>query len=441
MRGSETERSGRQKAPPRVALPVVGSVLLHAAVIGSGAWLLARSLATQPPRELAVPSVQVAQSSRTVELPSFGGVPHADAADPPPQERPATPGGGEHTPRPDNGPAGRGGADVAQAAALNLADSVDGITLTRAPMNRLDRSQLQRLKTADARRSRDDRRATPNPMQLSFLASGRGGLAARRPPAEFDPAQGVMNGSRSTKAGGAMGSVTGGSGEADGLRLGAAEAGARRQFDAQGVPHASPGRDYRRSARVALARPWVPRSRAAVPSNARGRPSDTRASRQEVAGAIASLIHASTAGGALGAGPGGSKGPGKPAAGGLRGSGSRSRASGRGAGPLRDYGRDPALTGYFRGIVSKLEPLWRDAFPDWAIAQGRAGVAVVSFTIRADGTVANLRVTRISGVAEFDRNVVLAVQRASPFPKPPRRLGPVVNINMTFDAMNPAIRQ
>ncbi|MFW5641889.1 MAG: TonB family protein, partial [Roseicyclus sp.] len=47
------------------------------------------------------------------------------------------------------------------------------------------------------------------------------------------------------------------------------------------------------------------------------------------------------------------------------------------------------------------------------------GMAVVAFTIAANGGLASLSVARSSGNAEFDRLALAHVQRAAPFPPPP----------------------
>jgi TonB family protein len=421
---------------------LITSVVLHAFVLALGAWLLTRSLADRAATGAATARlVEVAvEPSADMELPSMSaaglsGRNDQKARTPP---RAAEPGGGERTPRPDQKRAGRGGTDEASESALNLADSVDGLTLDRDPINRLDRSQVQRLKTAAERRSRDDRRATPHPMQLDFLATGPGTRALRRPPSERDPSAGVMTGGVPSELGGELGGSDVEAGLGPLPEPGAARSGQDRTAAARGVPYGARGRDLRLSARVALARPWVPRGRAAVPAPSRGRPNDTVDSSQEVASAVRSLIHASTAGGVRGAGPGGEKGAGQPGSGGTLGPGSRSGAAGRGPGSLRDSVGDPRLSGYFRGIEKKVD--WKDAFPDWAIEQGRGGLAVLALTLRADGSLASVRVIRPSGVPEFDRNVIAAVHRAAPFGRLPASLGRgPLTLSMSFDALNPAV--
>jgi TonB family protein len=422
---------------------LVASVVLHAGLIGSGAWLLARSLGggasitvVEPPRE-----VEVSVATAGVELPSMSAAGVHGAADPLalPRDEVVAGGGGEREPRPDQRRAGRGGSDESSQRALNLADAIDGLLLDRDPLNRLDRSQVQRIDTGQSRRSRDDRRATPNPLELSFLATGRGRIAERRPPAHSNPSRGALAGAHAESVGSLLGGPETEPGSGAEPEVGGALSGGERRRAGAGVTSSPHGDDYRRSAAVMLARPFVKQGRAALPAPERGRPEDTLDSTQEVASAVESLIHASTAGGRRGAGPGGQDGPGSLGSGGLDGPGSRSAANGWGPGAPRSSG-DPRQAGYFQGIARKVAPHWRDAFPDWAIAEGRSGLAKIAFSIAKDGSVSNVRVTRSSGIAEFDANVMLAIRRASPFDPPPAVFAQTpLAVTMTFDALNPAV--
>jgi TonB family protein len=163
-------------------------------------------------------------------------------------------------------------------------------------------------------------------------------------------------------------------------------------------------------------------------------------SEQEVATAIQSLVHASAAGGARGLGPGGQAGQGAPGAGAVVGSGARSTALGAGRGGLLDndpLDRRRAL--YMRQVLAKLAPLWADAFPKWAASEGLQGTVIVTFVIRADGSVASAAVTRPSGIAEFDENCRRAVLRGAPYPPVPPELGESFRWSMPFEARNPAV--
>jgi TonB family protein len=425
---------------------IATSVLIHALLVGGGAWLLHRSLTERAQRIGQSPTLTIevgTVESGVIDLPAMASHGPGAAADPTaePESREAQAAlGGEHLSRPDLKRAGRGGTDRASESALNLADSNDGLSLDRDPMNRLDRSQIQRLKTDRERESLDDRRATPNPMELSFLSSGSGKLAIRRQPAPADPSRGTSAGAIAETEGSLVGGPETEAGAGHEPEAGGEKPGREREIGALGVPSSQPGSDYRRSASVALARPMVTRSRAAVPAPTRGRPNDTVDSSQDVARYVASLVHASNAGGRTGSGPGGERAPGSPASGGPNGTGSLATPSGSGAGALLDVGADGGVIGWFRGIERKVEPYWRKAFPDWAISEGRGGLVTITMVVQKDGTLISASVARSSGIAEFDKNILIAVRRAAPFaPLPPRlRPGPQV-LRMTFDATNPAV--
>ena len=421
------------------------SLVLHGSSLAAGAWLLSRSLGSDATLATArLESVEVELSSTPgLELPRMSRSGLSGAPDPAARPEPdlVLPGGGERLPRPDMPASGRGGSDRSAEAALNLADSNDGLTLDRDPMNRFDRSQVQRLKTSLERRSLDDRRATPNPMQLAFLATGEGTLLERRP-ADRNPSNGSFSAQRAASEGGLLGgaefdSEPGRGGEPE---PGTTRRGTVAERSGPGVPTAARGSDFRFSAAVALARPWVPEARAAVPAPERGRPNDTIDSSQDVASAVASLVHASNAGARQrGEGPGGETAPGAPGSGGPSGAGSRALRSGSGLGPARDTGNDARLGAWRAGLLNRLGR-WDSDFPDWARLAGRGGIAIIAATMFEDGTVSDVRVVRSSGVDEFDRKLVARVRRAVPFEPPPAVLGRrALPINFKFDALNPVV--
>jgi TonB family protein len=422
---------------------LIASVVLHATLIASGAWLLSRTFSRDQKVASVTPAttVDIGLATEGMELPPMSQ--HGEGArhekrDPEP--KPTAAFGGDRMPRPEIGTPGRGGTDTATDPALNLADTNDGLTLDRDPLNRLDRSQVQRLNTSDTRETLDDRRATPNPMELTFVSSGSGKLALRRDPSKQDPSLGSANGAEASTSGSDVGGPEAERGDGSEPEPGGDRPGSEKDVAARGVSTSKNGTDYRRSANVTLARPMVPRARAAVPAPERGRPNDNADSSQDVANAVASLIHASSAGGRVRSGVGGTAGPGAPASGGKDGSGSKSLPAGTGPGPFQDVGADPGVIGYFRAIERKVEPYWRNAFPNWAIAEGRGGLAILALTLRKDGSLAAVSVARASGFPEFDRNLVDAVKKAAPFGPLPARLGKgPLEFRMTFDATNPAV--
>jgi TonB family protein len=158
--------------------------------------------------------------------------------------------------------------------------------------------------------------------------------------------------------------------------------------------------------------------------------------------AVRSIVHASTAGGALADGMGGTAGPGAPGAGGSANDGLRSRAMGLSDGDIYDYfSSDPRLVMYFRRVHAKIDPLWTDAFPRSALLNIEQGTVILEFTIFADGHVAvQWPPLRPSGIDEFDRNCAAAIRRAAPFPPIPTALGTSLRIRAPFVATNPIVR-
>lgn len=422
------------------------SLVLHGVVLAGGAWLLSRSLTTRSSeRARVLGEVEIAiQAPDGVELPRMSRAGLSGAPDPQALPEPdlVTAGGGARTSRPDMAHKGRGGSDTSLEAALNLADTNDGLTLDRDPMNRLEQSQVQRMRTSFERRSLDDRRATPTPMELAFLATGPGDLAERRPLAPTNPSNGSYSGSVPASRGALLGgpSFVPELGVGAEAAPGASRAGTADEQPGPGVPSARRGSDYRFSAAVALARPSVPRARAAVPTVERGRPNDKEDSPQDVSSVVASLVHASTAGATMrDPGPGGEAAPGAPGSGANSGLGSRSERSGIGSGPARDSGNDARLGSWFAGLKDRLGR-WEDDFPRAALVEGRGGIAIIGFTVLEDGRVADVRVVRSSGIEQFDRNLLGRVKRAAPFAPPPSSAGRrTLPIHFTFDALNAAV--
>lgn len=359
---------------------------------------------------------------------------------------PPRPGGGEPMPRPDTDRAGRGGANQTSALALNLADRDEGLTLTREVQSRNDRDQVERLKTAQDRASYDDRRTTTHPMELTFLASGKGARQERRTPAPTDPSSGVLFAATAAVPGSVLGAeplpTSGSEPERD---RGGSVRGAAHRSPGKGVLDGNPGQDHRASAHVAHARPMLPRAAPSVPAEVTGNVRDDQESEQEVEETEQSIVHASTAGGRLGEGPGGeelraqSRG-----SGGIAGEGSEARPLGGGSGPLFALDSDdPRLSLYTRAMLVKLdrEPLWQKAFPHEAALEGMQGIAIVSVVVANDGTVREVALARPSGIPAFDENVRMAVRRAAPFaPLPPAWHAASARVTIAYDATNPAVR-
>jgi TonB family protein len=437
--------TGPSSTSPRRVLPLrgsgfafAGSVLLHASLLSGGGWLLAQSLVRTPaaaPAPRPAPPVEVEAEVSLPEVAAAGVEADAPSSLPPPLE---TTLGGRHAPRPDLEVAGRGGERTSAEQATNLASSIDPIALERDPETARDRSQVSRLRTAYHRESRDDRRATPAPMELTFLATGPGRVRARRSYAETDPARGVVSGEVASvvgsKVGGAGATATGAA--PDAAPGGAVAGGAERRFG-QGARDGREAHEFHAEARVLFARPLVPAARAAVPTETRGRPNDTLDSSQEVAAKVSSLLQASSAGGDVGPGVGGDRGGGAPGAHGSSGLGSRSSPSGAGYG--KDFADDPGFSGYSRALRSQLARVLAKAFPDWAIEQGRGGHVIFEMTLQSSGKPSAVRLVRPSGVVEYDENVLRAVRAVASFGRLPDGFGAPAQFRVSWDALNPVI--
>ena len=421
----------------------VVSLAAHVALLGLGAFALAvgpaRAPEGVPPPDDGEMPVEVAP----LHLPSlhFGppvGDPSTEETTP---DDVVKPGGSEGVARPDMDRAGRGGSRRADSAALHLADRNDGLTLTREVTSRIDRDQIQRLETSRERTTFEDRRSTTHPMDLVFLATGDGHLAERRPRAASDPNRGALRAAppavRGSKVGGPREE-----GELETYETGGASPGGAHAAPGVGILAGVPGQDHRTSASVARGRPRVTEAAPSIPADRTGSPKDTVDSEQEVAATVQSIVHASTAGGLLGGGPGGQDAPGAAGSEGVAGSGSRAVPFGGGTGPFTGLSdADPRISAYRRSVLAKIYPLWENAFPKSASLEGKQGRAIISLVIYSDGHVDGVRVARPSGVPEFDDNVRLAVLRAAPFgPFPPNIGTPSMSWKITFDMSNPAVR-
>jgi TonB family protein len=413
----------------------VASIVAHVLLLSCGAVLLSHSLRDRARRSDAHPS---AGSTLEVELPRVDpsasdtereGEPAKAEVTPPPA------GGGPLQRHPDTEAAGRGGSPRALLAATNLASHIDPISLEPDPLTHLDRSQIQRLHTASERRSWDDHRSTPNPMQLTFLATGPGNVRERRLPT--NAARGSVAGSVAAPLGGAPGSAAQQTGMAQSSLPGSARAGLHQAEPMQGALSAAPGNAAARGASVLVARPWVMRARPALPTEVRARPSDVDDSSQAVAARVAALIHASTIGAPLGPGVGGEPTGGRPGRSGSEGMGSHSVAGG--FGPGSDALNDPGVQAFTGGLKQRVDDQLRRAFPDWAIEEGRSGHVIFEMAVLADGRLERVRMVRPSGIDEFDGNVLTGVRRIASFGPLPKALGTRALITMSYDSLNHVI--
>ena len=424
---------------------IAASAAVHAVLVGGLFWLALQSLSVEspPPPEEAAPASPAASPLITIELPTVGdGVLLEDRPVDPTGDPPRV-SGGATVPHLDTGQPGHGGDVHVPVPALNLADGDERMRLSPDLLSRLDRDQLQRMRVARVRQSWEDRRSTTHPTELTLLVTGNATRLERRPSAPREPSRGALQSPSPSVLGGAIGaSSPGGPGETE-HPLGGAHAGSTQSAPGAGVTETRAGLDHRAAAPIGSARPDVTRGPVSVPANESARPRDDVDSDQEVATAVRSLLHASTAGGAPGDGQGGTGGGGEAGAGANSGAGSHARALGVGEGEIFDFWTsDPRLLPYFRQLHARIDPLWANAFPRSALLELKQGTVILVFVVHADGHVTvQWPPARPSGIDEFDRNCADAVRRASPLPPIPRELGvSSLTIRAPFVASNPAVR-
>jgi TonB family protein len=422
-------------------LTIVASIGVHAVLAGG----LSRIALGTALRAEGAPGVVALEEPRTprgsaasslVELPLVGEVSLVDEK---PVQTPGDPPrvtAGDEIAHLDTQRAGAGGDLRSQSAALNLADRDEALRLSPDLLSRLDRDQLQRLHAGSRRQSWEDRRATTHPAELTFVATGAGVVVERRMPATAEPSRGVLQSPSAATPGSAVGPGGLAENTDEGSRRGGLRAGSSSSAPGLGLREAQAGLDHRASAPIASARPDVTRAAVAVPALEAARPEDNVDSEQEVATTVRSLVHASSAGGLSGDGRGGSGAGGDPGEGGA-GAGSRARPLGYGEGDVVDlWTSDPRFVSYFRGIRSKIDPLWADAFPRSALLEQKQGTVILEFVIQGDGRVAVAwPPARPSGIDEFDRKCADAIRRASPLPPIPRELGTsILRVRYRFEA-------
>ncbi|MEP7049468.1 MAG: energy transducer TonB [Pseudomonadota bacterium] len=417
---------------------LVASFVGHALLLSAGALILSHSLRDRAhAREAAARAKPM--SDLEVELPHLDPTASDNEHESKPQEAETAelpaPGGGPLVRHPDTEQAGRGGSRATPLAATNYASHIDPINLEPDPLTHLDRSQVQRLRTATERHSWEDHRSTSNPMQLTFLATGPGRLQERRKLA--NAARGSMAGSLATPLGGTPGSAAEVSGADPASLPGAARAGAQQAAALQGARGAAPGSTPSSGGVVLTARPWVMRARPALPTETRERPNDTDDSSQAVAARVAALVHASTVGAPLGPGVGGEAIGGRPGRSGTEGMGSHTTPSG--FGPGLDMLNDPGVQGFMAGLKQRVDSQLLHAFPDWAIEQGRSGNVIFELTVLADGRLDHVRMLRPSGIDEYDGKVLTGVRRIASFGPLPKALGPRALITYRYDSLNRVI--
>jgi TonB family protein len=435
---------------PRAIIPGwtwLTSLAVHGALIGGFGWLAFRTLEPAPP-EATQATVPSPDRAAPVDLPAFTQdvtLLSDNAADP--VGALPTHAGGTQVARVDTGHDGRGGQATVDERAVHLSDVDERLRLSASVLSRLDRDQVPRVRSGPERESREDRRSTTHPSELTFLSTGPGERAERRTASDRDPSRGALQASPAAVQGGNRGAadLQGDDPRAEQESGRGGRIGTMVPSPGVGVHDGVAGSDHRASAAVRTARPDVTLAAVQVEALKRGRPSDTVDSDQEVATTIQALVHGSTSGGLLGRGVGGTAGGGDavPGAGGSSGAGSHPPPLGGGDGDWLDLDTsDPRLVPYFRRVHAKVDPLWVNAFPRSAMLELKQGTVILEFSIASDGTAkVSWPPARPSGIDEFDRNCADALRRASPFDPIPRELGVRgLHVRAPFVAVNPIVR-
>jgi len=388
------------------------------------------------------------------------------------ERAPLEPGGVHARSNVDTTSRGERGDELGAMQVVLLVPRADGITLQDSPMNALRVSQTQRILTAVDRASVEDRRATPNPADVPFLASGTGVHPERRPIASIDPAVGARVAPAPSVIGqdapsaafllaraGSTASATvraehgdiatASPGAAD--ATGASDAATRAAH--AGATVASPGRGIAAGAgvtsseraRVALGRPPVDQGPAATTTVTRdARVRDDTDSELLAARMLQSVVESSARRGRVrGAGEGGVGGGGAPGSGGGEGAGGLSAPYGPGHGAYDSLDTsDGRYERWFLDQRARVDRALR--FPRERALTMDQGTSVYHLVVRRDGSLAGApRLVRSSGFDDFDDAALLAITRAAPFPALPRDLAPdltEIRVTLPVEFSNPMVR-
>ena len=93
---------------------------------------------------------------------------------------------------------------------------------------------------------------------------------------------------------------------------------------------------------------------------------------------------------------------------------------------------------YLSDVKRKIDPLWE--LPKDVALRLESGEVVVGFIIRRDGSVKDVKVIKTSGIKSFDRVVLAAIEKASPFAPLPAIFGKELPVTAPFAGDNPIIR-
>jgi len=406
----------------RTAVATLISVAAHGAIALVGAVAVAHGLSsTPPPQEQQTFPKPKDDEALVIELPTAAGIVeistevHPQAAPVEPETPPLA--GGAKVAHVDDGSAGKGGDPTVTDKARNLAARADYDETVVSLLTDAQKEQENRLKTSKERKSLVDRRYALEPMELTFVSSGKGFRYERRPFARLDSTFGSKSGAPPTPLGGPLGQGA----SADGFGDHAATSAGGTKLGS--LSPSKPGASYGTSVgmpqilgmSVAKARPHVDKGKPSVTSNDKGSAKDDTDADLAVAALSKSYVSTSTPGGAtIGDGKGGSSGGGAPGAGGTSGDGIKSSAFGDGTGSI-DGPREERRTRYTIDLNKRLAVLLAKAFPREEEIELRNGTVIIDLTLGKSGNVVDVVVVRSSGFKAFDSNVVTSIRGAGTF--------------------------
>lgn len=372
----------------------------------------------------------------------------------PAEPAPPEPGGQRSAQNIDASDPGQGGDATGAVRGILLFHEADTITLQDSPLNALGQMQTQRIYTARDRATRDQRRATPNPHDQPFLASGEGHHPERRPVARSDAAQGARVAPEPSRRGSDTAEPSSDTARrsvaADGEPLGSPPR--PRSTHATGTTADSPGRGILRgrgarrteSARVAHGRPPVDQGPAATP----GESYDPRIRDDSDAELLAARMEQSWVeatrreGRRGGTGAGGVGGDGAPGSGGGTREGGRASAFGPGSGDHAAL--DTSDRRYVQWLIQQTRRVFEELdFPRERQIAMDQGTTVCRVSVRRDGSFAREpSMVRSSGFGDLDHAALAAIRQAAPFAPIPDGLAPraeVLHVTMPIRFHNPMV--
>ena len=332
------------------------------------------------------------------------------------------PGGGLSAQNIDAFERGQGGDGVG-AEAVMLFPRADELTQQDSIMNAVGVAQMQRIRTAGDQATREDRRATPHPGDVPFLASGEGVHPERRPVAGRDPREGARQAPVASLAGENVARTPRGESVTPSATGEATNVGTQAASPGRGIVNGAGARESD-AARVASGRPPIDQGPAATSSDWRdARVRDNHDAELLAARMMQSLADTSEHGGrTVGAGSGGVGGGGAAGSGGGAAEGGRARAHGPGGGAYDAL--DTSSARYERWFLDQVSRVDRAlVFPRTRQLSMDQGTSVYRLVVRGDGSLASPpHLLRSSGFRDLDEAALVAIQRAIPFARVPDAL-------------------